>query len=440
MRKMLTLLLLGVFVLSSCKEEPSIILSQTTATVPAEGETLTIEVTSNCSWSAACNSSELTITPTTGTGNATVQVVVPENPVSAQKSYQNIVFTASNEVGVVTAEYSITQNSSESSITATPVAEISANGYAYQFKAKLTASNDWSASCENSKVTIEPSSGAYGETELTISIPENTTAEDQDIIINFSLTDNTSSYTLEVVQPAITSIEYGGVTYSVKWLADGRLWMTENLRYVPEGKTATTDLTAIDNGVWFPVDSAKKVLSDNAELVKQKGLLYNTEAALGLAPGTLNKDNYASYEGKQGICPEGWHIPTLEEQINLYGKSSLKDYFNAEAPYYDAEKTSGSIAKANEDGWNILNGGYVNVANASTKTGAILNVMTYMVGSSAYTTEMGYKESSLLNADGSIKNIQFFGTMIAKTYGGSISSAFANYRSGMVVRCIRDAK
>lgn len=424
--------------LSSCKEEPMLTLSQAGANPTAAGEVLTVDVTTNCEWKATCSDNTITINPASGTGNATVSITVPENPVSTPKTYQ-VVFTGTNETGMVSANYDINQLSAEASVLTTFPEDVKLNGYATTFTVKLTATNDWSATITNG-ATVEPASGSYGEYDLTVSIPENTTAEDQDIKINFSLTDNTSSYTLEVVQPAITSIEYGGVTYSVKWLADGRLWMTENLRYVPEGKTATTDLTAIDNGVWFPVDSAKKVLSDNDELVKQKGLLYNTEAALGLAPGTLNKDNYASYEGKQGICPEGWHIPTLEEQINLYGKSSLKDYFNADAPYYDAEKTSGSIAKANEDGWNILNGGYVNVANASTKSGVVLNVMTYMVGSSAYTTEMGYKESSLLNADGSLKNIQFFGTMIAKTFGGSISSAFANYRSGMVVRCIRDAK
>lgn len=434
MKKIFLLLTAGALMLSSCKEEPMLTLSQAGANPTAAGEVLTVDVTTNCEWKATCSDNTITIDPASGTGNATVSITVPENPVSAPKTYQ-VVFTGTNETGMVSANYDINQLSADASVS-TVFPDVDLKGYAATFTVKLTATNDWTATITNG-ATVEPASGTYGEYDLTVSIPENSTNAAVSHVLSIALAGDSASEETTLEQPAISTLDYAGVTYKVKWLADGRLWMVENLRYVPEGKTPSADLTAIDNGVWFPVDSVNKVLSDNEELIKKQGYLYNMEAAFGLKPGTIAAETYATYEGTQGICPEGWHIPTVKEYVDLFGKSVHKDFKNESAPFYDSATQYGSIAKANEAGWNVNWFGYINVATKTATKGTIINIIGYLMGSSAYTTEMGAKN---LNDDGTLKNAQYFSAMAStnKTAGPNLSAAYSAYRSGMAVRCVKN--
>lgn len=115
--------------LSSCKEEPMLTLSQAGANPTAAGEVLTVDVTTNCEWKAACSDNAITINPASGTGNATVSITVPENPVSTPKTYQ-VVFTGTNETGMISANYDINQLSAEASVLTTFPEDLKLNGYA----------------------------------------------------------------------------------------------------------------------------------------------------------------------------------------------------------------------------------------------------------------------------------------------------------------------
>lgn len=95
---------------------------------------------------------------------------------------------------------------------------------------------------------------------------------------------------------------YEGEEYAISTLADGRCWMTENLRYNP---VAEATLSTGSEGVYYPGEN----LTDAAS-VATYGLLYTPAAALG---ETLTADNVAALEGTQGICPAGWHVPTKAE-------------------------------------------------------------------------------------------------------------------------------
>lgn len=90
-------------------------------------------------------------------------------------------------------------------------------------------------------------------------------------------------------------IEYGGIVYATTEI-DGRVWMAENLRYIPENATAGSDL-------WYP--------AGDAQLAEEVGMLYDYLFTTGRAStGT---------EPVQGICPEGWHLPNREELATLLG-------------------------------------------------------------------------------------------------------------------------
>ena len=63
---------------------------------------------------------------------------------------------------------------------------------------------------------------------------------------------------------------YDGVEYKTVTLADGNTWMAENLRFIPRGKTVSSN-PAEDAGIWYPASNADKV-ADPA-LAETLGLL-----------------------------------------------------------------------------------------------------------------------------------------------------------------------
>lgn len=304
---------------------------------------------------------------------------------------------------------------------------------------KLEANYAWTAAVAGDvKVVVDPAQGT-GNAEVTLKIEENLGNSALEGTVTFSATGGgtTASTVIAIKQGVLTEVDYGGYKYKVKLLADGNFWFVENLRFVPQGKEVSDDLSNLDNGIWYPVDHANKALTDNADTIKVKGYLYSAEAALGLAPHTVNDDNFTTYSGAKGLCPEGWHIPTLDELANLVGRVAQSKYDLkqtpgpvASAPYWDATAGVALISKANADGFNIDNKvGYIN-ANATATQGTVLNVMNYILSSTAVPK----------STDAGVFNNQFYGILVASTSGGSCNGACFNYRGGASVRCIKDHK
>ena len=226
---------------------------------------------------------------------------------------------------------------------------------------------------------------------------------------------------------------YDGVEYTTVTLADGNTWMAENLRFIPRGRTVSSDPTE-DAGIWYPAANVDKV-ADPA-LVESLGLLYDAATAFGVEE--LNADNAASFEGCQGICPEGWHIPTVAEMTGLVGHCSNSAMVNTDGAYYDATIKGASLAALKEAGWEwqfasarnkasvTANGTYL-----STTYNGIYGVMSYIIGSSYY--------QHTTNTDGSLKNIQYYYMM--PTYNASnekVTVAFAGFLAGASIRCVKD--
>lgn len=96
------------------------------------------------------------------------------------------------------------------------------------------------------------------------------------------------------------TLSYGGVTYRTGTFG-GRVWMTGNLRYVP-------DETLLRNGIWYPCRGVSE--ATDAEYVAERGMLYSYTVATG--GGARVPDVPV-----QGICPPGWHIPAIGELEEL---------------------------------------------------------------------------------------------------------------------------
>ncbi len=118
-------------------------------------------------------------------------------------------------------------------------------------------------------------------------------------------------------------VTLGGVTYATAVVA-GREWMAENLRYLPsDGWSAHTHY-------WYPDDSKAK-----AETL---GLLYSYIVATG---GELPAPDDA--EKVQGICPDGWRLPTIGELETLI-RATGKGFFTQ----------SGFFHALNDNGYNTI--------------------------------------------------------------------------------------
>lgn len=230
------------------------------------------------------------------------------------------------------------------------------------------------------------------------------------------------------------TLVYGGVTYKTVTMKDGNVWMAENLRYVPEGRTVSSD-PADKSGIWYSAANESKTA--DAALTESTGLLYDAATVFGVTE--ITEENAALLEGAQGICPDGWHIPTVSEMTGLVGKCSNSALDNLEAPYYDTEAGGAPIDALNEEGFNWTYAGIVNVTNntatgAYTVTNSPAGVDPVVYGAMSYVWSSSFYQK---NAAGN--NLQFYGFMSTWTAAFKrVSVAYANYLSGYSVRCVKN--
>lgn len=135
---------------------------------------------------------------------------------------------------------------------------------------------------------------------------------------------------------APTVTDYDGNVYNTVQIGD-QCWMKENLR-----TTKYSDGTEILQGS----ESSSSVPywyypNNNSSNKSTYGLLYNWKAVMRNAyPSTTNPSNV------QGICPDGWHVPSDAEW------TQLTDYVSAQGAYQcSGKKTNIARALASNTGW-----------------------------------------------------------------------------------------
>ena len=134
---------------------------------------------------------------------------------------------------------------------------------------------------------------------------------------------------------SVTDID-GNVYKTVK--LGNQVWMAENLR-----TTRYADGRKIPLGTEGSYDVAYRYYPNtNRANVSKYGYLYNWPAVMN---GSLSSS--ANPSGVQGICPEGWHVPSDAEW------TELTNYVKSQSQYVCGDYT-GNIAKAlaSETGWN----------------------------------------------------------------------------------------
>ncbi len=120
------------------------------------------------------------------------------------------------------------------------------------------------------------------------------------------------------------------------WVKIGeQIWMAENLRYLPRVEDNNTARYAdfpsygVYNYDGSSVDFAKEFLievgGDSINAFDNLGVLYNWNAA-------VQGDLFGSDENRviQGVCPDGWHLPSDDEWLELDAFIRANDYLDAE--------------------------------------------------------------------------------------------------------------
>lgn len=341
-----------------------------------------------------------------------------------------------------------------------------------EFTFEFDANRDWTvtgdAEVSVGGVTYEfglaPTSGEAGHGKITVTAPANKGTEPIEYSFTITLLGEnqtsadayTKEFQLTVPAPSVTDANEN--TYKVAYLG-GNYWMTENLRTIPDGMTAS-ETPADKSGFWYPYTltdvevyfdkkdkngndvykskATAKVAKDEAT-IKAQGYLYSANIYLGGI--TYGEDNYTTFEGVQGICPKGWHIPTKADFVALCGFSQsansagIAEEKDPTAPFYDEKYKGGKYDNAVECGWNpVLSGINFNGTAYNTTVITRLNstkenlfekpAMTYWAGSTGYSKTQVWSMMT---------------TFTLSTYPeGRLHTSFNNVTSGVPVRCVMD--
>jgi uncharacterized protein (TIGR02145 family) len=224
------------------------------------------------------------------------------------------------------------------------------------------------------------------------------------------------SFTTDACGDPNNVTDYDGNTYN-SVLIGTQCWMKENLRttHFADGTAISTNSgTSNTVAYWY-------YPNNNANNAETYGLLYNWSAVMhGSASSNANPS------GVQGICPNGWHVPSQSEW------QQLVSYVQSMPSYWcDGNSTYIAMSLASETGWNSSSSNCYVGSNPSQQNKTLFSARP-----------AGYRTSS---CGGFGTNAEFF----SSTEDGSSAYRFlirdrtheiGSYSKGYgySVRCVRD--
>ncbi len=207
----------------------------------------------------------------------------------------------------------------------------------------------------------------------------------------------------------ILTVEYGGQTYNTVLIGD-QCWLKENLNI----GTRINGSQEMQNNSTIE----KYCYDDNESNCNEYGGLYQWDEMM----------QYTTQEGTQGICPDGWHIPTDEEWKILEG--NVDSQYGVGSSEWDETGYRGYDAGYNlksETGWNLGGNGEDKYNFTALPGGSrFSNGYFGYVGNTAY-----FWSSSEYNADYAwLRRLSYDSNGVYRTYSSR------DY--GRSVRCLRD--
>ena len=161
-------------------EQPSSLsVSPSSLSYTAAGESKTVTVTSNTSWTATSSASWLTVSPASGSNNGTITAVAAANTSSSQRT-ATITVSGSG----ITRTISVTQAGVSYTLTVNPTSlSYTANGETKTVT--VTSNTSWTAISSASWLTVSPASGSNNGT-ITAVAAANTSTQQRTATITVS--------------------------------------------------------------------------------------------------------------------------------------------------------------------------------------------------------------------------------------------------------------
>lgn len=224
-----------------------------------------------------------------------------------------------------------------------------------------------------------------------------------------------------------TLTDYDGNMYN--WIGIGiQAWMAENLKvtHYADG----TPIQLVENGSsWAALPDYNKAYCwydnsiDNRDTY---GCLYNWAAAMN---GAASSD--ANPSGVQGVCPDGWHLPSDSEWKQLEMFLGMSQEVADELGFYRGTDEGGKLKETGTDHWISPNILATNEYGFTALPGGLRNYF----GSFANVGEYGYWWSSS-EGSSSLPFIRILSTHYADI--GRYNDSASDKGSGFSVRCVKD--
>lgn len=282
-------------------------LSPAEKQIGSGGGHFTINITANRSWTASSSNPAVVLGTTHGTGNAIVSVTALPN--EGGVLYSSVI-TVTIENGIYKQLEVIVNSKEPNGITLEDMVLDVDEVRQLQYRVDpedFPLQNFTLTSSDDNVVIIKSDGEIRGVKEGTAVI----TARFGEKIM--------ASSTVTVISKEFTITDCQGNMYHVVKIGD-QWWMAENLRctkYDTESERAGEFLSPSNESMLAPY-----YVDGGSFEEHNSGLLYNWAAVVGLEDEIAVKAQTSDFEDKrQGICPNGWHVPThgewtvLEEYI-----------------------------------------------------------------------------------------------------------------------------
>ena len=217
--------------------------------------------------------------------------------------------------------------------------------------------------------------------------------------------------------------DYDGNTYYAVKLGN-QVWMASNLKtthYADGTPISQGSSASYDVAYWYYPD-------DNSSNKATYGLLYNWTAVMGNFSSSSSNPSEV-----QGICPDGWHLPSDAEW------SELEEYVSSQSEYY-CDTNTFCIAKAlaSSTGWHDSSSDFAvgnNQASNNATGFSALPAGCYSCGSYYnFGDYVSFWSATEASSDGAYlaycRSLNYFDAVV---HGGN-----TNKPNGFSVRCLRD--
>ncbi len=309
--KRILIILFAIAALAACSEEPTVSIDKESVEIDHTGGNVDLSVDANYPWELLCDDdSLLTISQLNGEGPATIQVkVAPNTSEKDQNFYLTVVAHGTERDALKT--FVISQPASAFIKFNKSIYMVEYTGEEASFT--VSGNNPWTITCDAADVEVKPLTGDPAAEDvkdngvITVKIGEylEPAAREINLYVVSNTDDGVVKDTLTITQKS-PSVTIGTREYPIRRMPDGRWWITENICYAAKGIVIGDGKC----GIWYPSKGDAAEADSETASIQAKGLLYSDQVAFDTQ---ITKTTCKKQEGKQGICPEGWHIPTKAE-------------------------------------------------------------------------------------------------------------------------------